>query len=767
MAELAEFTEEGFCASDWINQSIHQRPESASEEPLERFLAELEMRLQLSAEEIEASLQDSSLQAMRRIPFAVQEIYRLQGDIQGMQDQVSALATGVRTDASFASESVTSLAELDRVKINMESARNTLTEATELSGLFIKVEEVFEAGDLPRVAEILSSMRRSLSLGLIEGSLEDALSGQDEGLIQKLCSLLLAVGRYHTVEQLYCASRLQTVHSLWEEVSSSSHGAEGDEGDMLNWLPQFYGRLLLVLEQEAAWCVRVLPSHQHQLTASLAAAVFEKVGKGTSNRLAAPFAPRSATATSIASLTALLRDVSSMGRSLAELLEDLSLQPLPAAPSPSSPPLERQAVMRLLFSPVEEKIAVYGTMEQSLLHTEMLHLLPDDPPATSPDTDGAEATDATVRMLAAASKASFQSLKTSLDRCLALTGGSELLELVRAVDLELTTLISRMQSHVNALRQRQARALSADSSAGGGLTEEEIGSTLRLLLVAAELSDGLNKLEAQFRTTISITVPKLEAIAQGGSTASADPLALRLAGNDKCLQRLQRLFASLQETRFMAFPGAASQVDGFTRDAHAMVNDAILSKVKLHLDGLPDLTEWRKAGAVGPSGSLPSFNAYPLPYVTAVGEYLMTMPQQVSPTVRDSSGRVSDDHATAVLMTEEEGEEEAPAESDAEELAAEWLDKVVSGAAAMYSDQALKIPELSHSGGAQLAADVEYFCNVMSALQVMPPASLLTFQLFAAFEGGAFAEAAHAAKAEGGADAGVLEALALMKKVSS
>jgi hypothetical protein len=30
--------------------------------------------------------------------------------------------------------------------------------------LFVKVEEVFAAGDLPRVAEILASMRRSLSL---------------------------------------------------------------------------------------------------------------------------------------------------------------------------------------------------------------------------------------------------------------------------------------------------------------------------------------------------------------------------------------------------------------------------------------------------------------------------------------------------------------------------------------------------------------------------------------------------------------------------
>jgi hypothetical protein len=36
----------------------------------------------------------------------------------------------------------------------------TLREAAELSGAFKRVEEVFAAGDLPRVAEMLRSMAR-------------------------------------------------------------------------------------------------------------------------------------------------------------------------------------------------------------------------------------------------------------------------------------------------------------------------------------------------------------------------------------------------------------------------------------------------------------------------------------------------------------------------------------------------------------------------------------------------------------------------------
>lgn len=74
----ADFLDEAFDTKAWVNAACAQHSAAISHEPLEKFLAELEMKLQLAAEEIEASLQDSSAQAMRRIPFAVQEIYRLQ-----------------------------------------------------------------------------------------------------------------------------------------------------------------------------------------------------------------------------------------------------------------------------------------------------------------------------------------------------------------------------------------------------------------------------------------------------------------------------------------------------------------------------------------------------------------------------------------------------------------------------------------------------------------------------------------------------------------
>jgi len=41
----------------------------------------------------------------------------------------------------------------------------------------------------------------------------------------------------------------------------------------------------------------------------------------------------------------------------------------------------------------------------------------------------------------------------------------------------------------------------------------------------------------------------------------------------------------------------------------------------------------------------------------------------------------------------------------------------------------MRIQTLGLGGAAQLAADSEYFCNVMSALAVAPPAVLITVQV--------------------------------------
>lgn len=99
-------------------------------------------------------------------------VCRAQGDIQGMQDQVKVLASHAARDAKEAADSVVTIRQLDLVKRNMESACSTLKEATELSGMFIKVRLVLIFVSVEGSVQLLASARAWSALSA-KGSLSE------------------------------------------------------------------------------------------------------------------------------------------------------------------------------------------------------------------------------------------------------------------------------------------------------------------------------------------------------------------------------------------------------------------------------------------------------------------------------------------------------------------------------------------------------------------------------------------------------------------
>ena len=55
--------------------------------------------------------------------------------------------------------------------------------------------------------------------------------------------------------------------------------------------------------------------------------------------------------------------------------------------------------------------------------------------------------------------------------------------------------------------------------------------------------------------------------------------------------------------------------------------------------------------------------------------------------------------------------------------------QVAAGAARVYAQELASIKRLSEVGSTQLAADLDYFCNVLAALGVALPPQLVTWQV--------------------------------------
>lgn len=79
--------------------------------------------------------------------------------------------------------------------------------------------------------------------------------------------------------------------------------------------------------------------------------------------------------------------------------------------------------------------------------------------------------------------------------------------------------------------------------------------------------------------------------------------------------------------------------------------------------------------------------------------------------------------------------------------------QVALDTAAHYQQQLAALPGLTAQGAAQLAADLEYFCNVLTTLGVAVPPSLAAWHAAAAAPAHGFAAVAEAA-AQGGDAAG-------------
>ncbi|WIA41402.1 hypothetical protein OEZ86_004988 [Tetradesmus obliquus] len=729
MTDLAAFAEEGFDPKAWINEACAGKPPT---EPLERFLAELEMRLQLGAEEVEGGLSEVCGAALRRVPFALQEVGRLRGDVGALQATTRGLLGSVAADAEAAAASAAPLAALHTARTNMEAGCATLREAAELSGAFRRVEEVFAAGDLPRVADMLRSMARSLALvgdvpefregrgrlaGLedrlqrrVEGRLADALQANASQEVSSLAALLLAVGRYSSLEAAYVASRMPLVSALWDEAAAMLAGGSaaaaaaaagsGAGGLGGGWLLLLYNGLMGLLEGDAAWLAGCLPGQQRQLLVAVTVAAFEKLNKSLRERLAALHSSRL--------LAGLLGDALLAARRLRELLA--AAAPTEAAAGGKDGSADGAVVLKLLrlaLEPVEQQITRYISLEEPVISAALSAPLPintaaaaANPKGPSPGSAADSAGDAeeleqdVAQKLAAAVSAAFSALWGVVERCMQLTGGTELPGLLASLDKQLAGYLQRLQAAVGIINGRYTRLAAAASPAA------DISVMLQLAAAAS--------------------------------------------------------------SRFMSLPSATVAGGALCEAISAAVYDALLAPVVAALAPLPGLPDWAGAGSgtgvmPGAGAVVPSFSAYPLPTVTAVGEYLMALPQQLEVLMGDETAAAGGSSQEAAALQAEAAE--------GDELAAEWLDKVVRGAGLLYAESLLQIKTLSASGGAQLAADAEYIANVMAALAVAPPPALVTAQLFAAAPADAFGSLAEGALAGGSADVKVLKAIAAMRGI--
>jgi len=97
-----------------------------------------------------------------------------------------------------------------------------------------------------------------------------------------------------------------------------------------------------------------------------------------------------------------------------------------------------------------------------------------------------------------------------------------------------------------------------------------------------------------------------------------------------------------KDPRFHALPLASQRVAAFADTVNELVYDVLISKVRQRLSDVSRMSIWSSVEEQG-SFPLPTFSAYPQSYVTSVGEYLLTLPQQLEPLAEGINNEVNDE----------------------------------------------------------------------------------------------------------------------------
>lgn len=334
--------------------------------------------------------------------------------------------------------------------------------------------------------------------------------------------------------------------------------------------------------------------------------------------------------------------------------------------------------------------------------------------------------------------------EAAVERCISFTGGSEVDELLGTLDEMMLQYLSNLKETLKSLRSvcgvnNIVQSDSSNRDAGVDrkegvrtniVSEEEewsiVQGALQILTVADCLTSRASVFEASLRATVARICTSLSLSVLGSSMdqshlagingnvetplagrAALDVASLRLSGVPEKARKLFNLLEQSKDPRFHALPLTSQRVAAFADSVNELVYDVLLSKVRQRLSDISRLPIW--SSVEEPSAHpLPSFSSYPQAYVTSVGEYLLTLPQQLEPLTEGiSNNEASND--------------------DAQFFATEWIFKVAEGATSLFMDQLRGIHYMTERGAQQLSADIEYLGNVLSALSMPIPLFLSTF----------------------------------------
>ncbi|KOC70338.1 Conserved oligomeric Golgi complex subunit 7, partial [Habropoda laboriosa] len=272
--DVSAFSEDTFDVKDWINKTFKS---TEAQENKDAFVSSLVMKLQLYVQQVNGALEETSQSVLSSLPRVLRDTQLLQQEALALREKMVAVKHEIEKVEKDTASSMATLERMDRIKTDLQTAKEGLHEADNWSVLANDVEEVFESGDIEAIANKLFSMQKSLAM------LVNVIDYEDKKLqLEGLKNRLEAMASPKLVQAFTAANleqskvyvdifnkmeRLPQLLKYYHNCLKVSLGQEwrktielAQDENISYWLHTYYDKLLSNWNDQVKWYHQVFPN---------------------------------------------------------------------------------------------------------------------------------------------------------------------------------------------------------------------------------------------------------------------------------------------------------------------------------------------------------------------------------------------------------------------------------------------------------------------------------------------------------------------------
>uniref|UniRef100_A0A023EY93 Conserved oligomeric Golgi complex subunit 7 n=2 Tax=Triatoma infestans TaxID=30076 RepID=A0A023EY93_TRIIF len=658
--DISAFSEECFDAKDWINKTFQS---TQAVENKDAFLSSLVAKLQLYVQQVNGAIEETSEHVLKHLPRVMHDADMIQREALMLKEKMQLVKEEIIHIQKGTADSMAILEKLDKMKMELQTAKQALHEADNWTVLANDIEDVFETHNADAIASKVMSMQQSLVVlansvdfedrklqlesfknrleAITSPALVTAFTNKNIDESKKYVNMFTGMERLPQLVKYYSRCEKGSMCREWTNLVE----LDQDHG-VIEWLAAFYHSLLINWQSQVKWCSQVFGSVE--MLPSIYVDVLVTLQEDITCSIEVALKQQPQPVSFLIQLKEVTdRFADNMRRQL-ELLGNLEEERWPE-------------LERTVYSIYIDYVKDYRTLEERQIGRELWE-----------DVDAAagQSLGEAVEQLAKSTSRLVAASETAVVRCMSFTSGASLGQLAAALEF---CFLKHLEQYRTVIRQIEVERLNKEDwtifhicltllQSIGDLQSsvEDLNRDLIQKLLGTDKGDKYKSSETDYKALLLTTV--------GLQEHQALITALKQDNSDKCmLGEVMKKLAKLSNR------------------ANQCTLDVMMAPVLIQLQSAQ--SAWNAASNF--TQQLPDYSYAPLEYITQIGEYLMTVPQHLEPFL----GRESDQTNVEVL-----------------------LGKAARQTCNTYADLLLSVTDVSPNQAKQISTDIGYLGNVLEDL---------------------------------------------------